>query len=114
MTGFVIGSRCLHFRYSDLVIGVHASFSLILLVLIPYPPLILFLLLNFGLGTLVAAQFVTRKNSSAEKLFASDLAGGVSGMILCSSIIIPSIGIINLAIVLLTVKTVSQLLKKFR
>jgi len=112
MAGFVIGSRCLHFKYSDLVIGLYASLSLILIVLIPYPPLILFLLLNFGIGTLVAAQFVSRKNSKADKLFASDLAGGVCGMFLCSSIIIPTIGIINLAIGLLAVKTCTILWKK--
>jgi hypothetical protein len=113
MAGFVIGSRCLHFRYSDLIIGCYASFSLIMIVVIPYPPLILFLLLNFGIGTLVAAQFVTRKNSRADRLFASDLAGGVCGMFLCSSIIIPSIGICNLAIGLLVIKTGTMLWKRF-
>jgi hypothetical protein len=114
MAGFVLGSRCLHFRYSDLVIGFYSSNSLILIMLIPHPPLLVFLLLNFGIGTLVAAQFVTRTNSNADKLFASDLAGGVCGTLLCSSIIIPTIGIINLAIGLLAVKAGTILWKKLR
>lgn len=114
MLGFVVGSRCKHFSFSDLVIGLYASFSLIIIMLIPYSPLILYLLLNFVIGTLVAAQFVTRKDSRAERLFASDLAGGVCGMLLCSSIIIPSIGINNLSIGLLVIKTGTILWNKLR
>jgi hypothetical protein len=114
MAGFVVGSRFLHFRYSNLIIGLYASSSLILIVLIQHPPSILFLLFNFGIGALVSAQFVTRKNSRADRLFASDLAGGVCGMILCSSIIIPSIGIVNLAICLIGVKAAVLLWQRNR
>lgn len=96
--GFVAGSFMKKFPFSDTVIGLYAAFSMLFLVRIPYMPVIVFMILNVGMGFLAAGQFVTRKTDSWGGLYAADLTGGVIGMILGSTILIPCFGIESIAI----------------
>ncbi len=95
--GFALGSRVKRFPFSDIVIGVYASFTLIALVTVSFPPLALFMAFHAGMGFLAGAQFVTRTGTSWGGLYAADMAGGVFGMALCSTVLVPYFGVTAVA-----------------
>jgi len=105
--GFVIGSCIKKFPFSDLVIGIYTAGTLVLLITIPFPPLVLFFIFHGGIGILSGAQFVTRKNTSWSGLYAADLTGGVLGMTLCSTLMVPYFGITAVAAGLGVIKLIS-------
>ena len=103
--GFAAGSFVRRFPFSDFIIGLYAALALMLLVVLPFPPLALFCVLHAGIGFLAGAQFVTRKRiASWGGLYAADLAGGVFGMALCSTFLVPYFGVTAVAIGLGAVK----------
>lgn len=102
--GFAAGSKIRKFPFSDSIIGVYVIVSFLLLSIIHQPPVILFLLLHFGIGLLSAGQFVTRKDVSPGIINTADLAGGVFGMALSSTLLIPLFGIIPVAGALFVIK----------
>jgi spermidine synthase len=95
--GFAAGGLMRRFAFSDFIIGLYASSTLIMLVLLPFQPLALFCLFHAGMGFLAGAQFVTRRTDSWGGLYAADLAGGVSGMALCSTLLVPCFGVTAVA-----------------
>jgi uncharacterized membrane protein len=97
--GFAAGSFVRRFPFSDFCIGCYAALALMLLVVLPFPPLALFCVLHAGIGFLAGAQFVTRKGTAVwGGLYAADLAGGVFGMALCSTFLVPYFGITAVAL----------------
>jgi spermidine synthase len=96
--GFTLGSRVKRFPWSDAAIGLYAALTLILLVTLPFPPLALFFACHAGIGFLTGAQFVTRHGTSWGGLYAIDLAGGVFGMALCSTLLVPYFGVVAVAV----------------
>jgi hypothetical protein len=105
--GFMLGSRMTKFQFSDLVIGCYAAVTLCLLIWIVSPPLPLFLMFHSGIGFLAGAQFVTRRTPSWSGLYAADLAGGVFGMTLASTVFIPRFGMMGLAALLGFIKLIA-------
>jgi hypothetical protein len=95
--GFAAGGLVRRFAFSDFIIGLYASSTLIILVLLPFQPLALFCLFHAGMGFLAGAQFVTRRGTSWGGLYAADLAGGVFGMALCSTLLVPYFGVTTVA-----------------
>lgn len=95
--GFAAGSFVKRFLFSDLLIGLYAAASLIVLVAVPFPPLALFCVFHAGIGFLAGAQFVTRRGTSWGSLYAADMAGGVLGMALCSTFLVPYFGVTAVA-----------------
>jgi spermidine synthase len=97
--GFAAGSFVRRFPFSDFLIGIYAALALTLLVVFPFPPLALFCVLHAGMGLLAGAQFVTRKGAASwGGLYAADLAGGVFGMALCSTLLVPYFGVTAVAL----------------
>ena len=110
--GFVAGSFIKKFPFSDVVIGLYAVLSILLLVKIANIPEFVFMVFNAGIGFLTAAQFVTRKPESWSGLYSADLAGGVIGMVLGSTILIPYFGIETIAIGMGMIKVGSAIFAK--
>ncbi|MBN1129485.1 MAG: hypothetical protein JXA71_10890 [Chitinispirillaceae bacterium] len=109
VAGFVIGSMVRKFPYSDGVIGIYACMTLMILTMLPNPSTELFFILHAGVGFLSAAQFVSRKGTSWSGLYAADLAGGVIGMAICSTVLVPHIGIFAAAIGIGALKIIVEL-----
>jgi hypothetical protein len=107
--GFVAGSTIRKFPFSDITIGLYVSVTLLILTIIPNPSLGLFLLFHAGIGFISAAQFVSRKGTPWGGLYAADIAGGVAGMALCATVLIPYFGIQMVAIGLLVIKMASAI-----
>jgi len=104
--GFAVGSFVRRFPFSDFIIGLYAAAALTFLVVLPFPPLALFCVLHAGMGFLAGAQFVTRKGTASwGGLYAADLAGGVFGMALCSTFLVPYFGVTVVAAGLCLLKT---------
>lgn len=95
--GFVLGSRVKRFPHSDPVIGAHAAGSLILLALMPFPAAWLFYVFHALAGALSGAQFVTRRDGQGV-MYGADVLGGVFGMVLCSMLLVPLAGVVNVAL----------------
>jgi spermidine synthase len=112
--GFAAGSFIRKFPFSDVVIGIYAVSSLLILINTPNIPEVLFMVLSCGMGFLAAAQFVTRKPDSWSRLYAADLAGGVIGMMLGSTVLIPYFGIEAIAIGMGIIKVSSAITARFR
>lgn len=91
--GFALGSRLRRFPLSDLWIGVYAAGTLVMLTTLSGPPIALYLLLHAGMGFLAGGQFVTRQGTPWGGLYAADCAGGVLGMALCSTVLVPWFGV---------------------
>jgi spermidine synthase len=108
--GFVLGSRMKRFVFSDGAIGLYAAVTLIILITVSFPPLALFCVFHAGIGFLSGAQFVTRKGTSWGGLYAADLAGGVFGMALCSTLFVPCFGVTTVAIGLGLLKLAGELI----
>jgi hypothetical protein len=105
--GFAAGGLVRRFAFSDFIIGVYASSTLFVLVLLPFQPVALFCLFHAGMGFCAGAQFVTRRTASWGGLYAADLAGGVLGMALCSALLVPLFGVAAVAAGLGLLKIVS-------
>jgi hypothetical protein len=101
-----VGSKIRKFPYSDLIFGVYIIASFLLLSILSQPPVAVFLLLHFGIGLLSAGQFVTRKDASPGIINTADLLGGVFGMALASTLLIPLFGILLVAVVLSIIKLI--------
>jgi spermidine synthase len=95
--GFVLGGRMTRFGASDLVIGLYSVFTLCVLSALSQPHISLFFAAHAGMGFLSGAQFVTRKNVSLGPLNASDLVGGMFGMAITSTVLIPVFGLVPVA-----------------
>lgn len=80
-------------RNIDLVIGVYVVLSLGGLARMPFPPTILFVAGVFVLGLLCAVQFVLEHQEHEGLRYAADLLGGVFGMALGSTVLIPLFGV---------------------
>lgn len=91
-TGFAAGCLVRRLPVSDLLIGLFTGGTLFLLASLDTPPAPLFYMGNAGAGFLAAAQFVTRKTGKTALLYAADCTGGVLGMALASTILIPLAG----------------------
>lgn len=115
--GFVVGSTWRTFRFSDSIIGAYVIASFLLLGILTQPPVLLFIACHFGIGVLSAGQFVTRKDMSPGILNTADLIGGVFGMALSSTLLIPLFGIMPVAVSIFALKVVIEIsilvLKKF-
>jgi spermidine synthase len=112
--GFAAGSFVKKFPLSDIAIGLYAVLSMLIVIKMEHIPEVVFMVLNAGMGFLAAAQFVTRKPDSWSRLYAADLAGGVIGMMLGSTILIPYFGIGAIAIGIGVIKAFSAISNKFR
>jgi hypothetical protein len=114
--GFAIGSFVKKFPYSDFFIGLYAVSSLFVLALFPFPPEFLFYLFHAGIGIVTGAQFATRAACSARgkaapaSLYAADLLGGAIGMAVCSTLLVPLVGIMPVAGGLFVIKTAAEVL----
>ncbi len=91
-------------RNIDLVIGVYILVSLGGLARVPYPPTALFVAGVSLLGLLCAVQFVLEHQEHEGLRYASDLLGGVFGMALSSTVLIPLIGVTMTAVALGAIK----------
>lgn len=109
-SGFTLGSFVRKFPYSDLVIGILLGGSLLFLTFSKIHSIIFFLLCNFLCGFLSSAQFVTRSTSSTASLNAADCAGGVFGMLLSSTILIPFFGIKIVTFITISLKLLSYII----
>lgn len=107
--GFTIGGFLKKFPYSDWVIAVYTIISVPILVYLNYPPFWLFLILNFGIGFLVGAQFVCIEEKRIGILYAADLVGGVMGMVLGSIYLIPSFGILKVVVCMTGFKLIAAI-----
>lgn len=115
--GFAIGSFVKKFPYSDFFIGLYAVSSLFVLALLPFPAAFLFYLFHAGIGIAAGAQFATRAACSARgeaapaSLYAADLLGGAIGMAVCSTLLVPLVGIMPVAGGLFVIKTAVEVLR---
>ncbi len=111
--GFVTGSKMPRLPFSDLSIGIYCIVSFILLSALSQPPVAIFFLCHFGIGFLSAAQFVTRKDASPGIINTADLIGGVFGMAISSTLLIPLFGIVPVMAGIFVVKTIVEISNKF-
>ena len=113
--GFALGGRIKKFPASDAVIAFYAAATLLFMAHVASPPLILFLLFHAGMGFLAGAQFATRQRiSSWGGLYAADLVGGVFGMALCGTVLLPLFGVSIIALGLGGIKMVSAVVSGYR
>ncbi|MBD3320520.1 MAG: hypothetical protein GF350_05415 [Chitinivibrionales bacterium] len=105
--GFALGSFVRTFPVSDIAIGLYVIVSLYVLTAVPLQSQGLFFLFHTGMGFICGAQFVTRKNTETGLLYAVDLFGGVIGMALSSTVLVPMFGVMNVALSLGGVKAVA-------
>lgn len=76
----------------DAAIGLYAFLSVLVLLAVPYPPIALFLGVNTALGALCGLQFSLERAESEGVRYAADLLGGVLGMSLGSTVLMPLLG----------------------
>ena len=112
--GFTAGCFVRKFPMSDVTIGLLTGGMLFGLSLPDTPPAPLFFIANAAAGFLVSAQFVTRRRTSAGKLYAADCAGGVLGMALASTMLIPVFGLAAVAAGLAVMKTAVEVVARER
>lgn len=108
--GFVIGARIRHILFSDLAIGLYCVISIFLLGTLQLPPKLLFLLCHAGIGIISAGQFVTRKDVTPGILNSADLSGGLFGMALAATVLIPLFGVIAVAVGIFAMKVVVEII----
>ena len=102
--GFFGGCFIRRFPFSDFIIGGVLSGSLVLFVRYESPPAALFFIANAVAGFASAAQFVTRRTDLTARLYAADCTGGVLGMSLASTVIIPQFGLGTVAVGIAVIK----------
>ncbi len=108
--GFAAGCRVRQFPYSDLWVGGILGGSLAVLVIYTKePPVVLFFLCNAVAGYMGSAQFVTRSTRQTGFLYAADCTGGVLGMALAATILIPQFGLGMVAAGIVALKLVSAI-----
>ncbi len=90
--GYMGGHAEGRIRHLDLAIGLYAMGSVGCLVLVPYPPILLFLLAHSALGALCGLQFAVERSEHEGVRYAADLIGGVLGMSLGSTVLMPLVG----------------------
>ena len=95
--GFAFGALVKKLPLSDAAVGLYCAGTLALLAVVPNPPAMLFYALHAGAGVLGGAQIVSRKNTGLGELYAADLFGGAVGMALCSTVLVPLMGIVPVA-----------------
>ena len=105
-SGFAAGSFIRRFPFSDYVIGVVTGGILLAMAGLNNPPELLFYAGDAVAGFFAAAQFVTRKNTRIEMLYASDCAGGVFGAALSATMLIPLVGVAWVAVGIVCIKLV--------
>jgi spermidine synthase len=108
--GFAAGCRVRRFPHADLWIGGVLGGSLAVLTLYTKePPVLLFFLCNAVAGFMGSAQFVTRSTLRTGSLYAADCTGGVLGMALAATILIPQFGLGMVAAGIVVLKSVSAI-----
>lgn len=108
--GFAAGCFVGRFPCSDLVLGTVQCATLIFLVALEEPPRLLFFIGNSAAGFLTAAQFVTRGSTQTARLYAADCAGGVLGMALASTVLLPLFGIVPVAVAIFVIKGAAEVI----
>ncbi len=111
--GFVIGTCIKKFPRPDIIVGVYVVLSLFFLTVLRNPPEIFFFVLNCVMGVIGGAQIINCKGISWVKLNAADLVGGVAGMGLTATLILPVFGLTGALMIMATVKAIS-LMMNFR
>ncbi|HMD68355.1 MAG TPA: hypothetical protein VKF42_05690 [Chitinivibrionales bacterium] len=94
---------------SDAAIGLYCGATLIVLSAIPAPAPILFYVFHAGAGVLGGAQIVSRNNAGLGDLYAADVFGGAMGMALCSTLLVPLIGIVPVAAGMAAMKVIVEI-----
>ncbi|NLL13412.1 MAG: hypothetical protein GX267_08410 [Fibrobacter sp.] len=105
--GFVIGTYIKKFPIPDIMVGLYVVLSLFFLTMFRNPPEILFYALNSMMGVIGGAQIINCKSVSWVKLNAADLVGGVAGMGLTATLILPGFGLAGAVTVMAIVKAAS-------
>ncbi len=103
--GFTAGCFVRKLPFSDLLIGGALGGSLLALSLCETPPAPFFFIGNAAAGFLTAGQFVTRRSTPPGVLYAADCMGGVPGMALASTLMIPVFGASVVAAGIIIIKT---------
>jgi len=109
-SGFAAGCFAGRFPCSDLVLGTVQAATLLFLVALEEPPRLLFFMGNCAAGFLTAAQFVTRRSTQTARLYAADCAGGVLGMALASTVLLPLFGIVPVAAAIFVIKGAAEVI----
>lgn len=107
--GFVIGTYIKKFPRPDIIVGVYVVLSLLFLAVYRNPPEMLFFTLNSVMGIIGGAQIINSKQISWVKLNAADLVGGVAGMGLTATFILPVFGLAAAITLMAIVKAVSSM-----
>lgn len=107
--GFVLGTYIKKIPIPDIIVGVYVVFSLFFLTVFKNPPEILFYSLNSVMGIIGGAQIVNCKQTPWAKLNAADLVGGVAGMGLTATLILPGFGLTGAITIMAIVKAVSSM-----
>lgn len=107
--GFVIGTCIKKLPRPDIIVGGYVVLSLFFLTVFRNPPEILFLTLNSVMGVIGGAQIVNCKQISWVKLNAADLVGGVAGMGLTATLILPGFGLMGAITIMAIVKVISSM-----
>jgi spermidine synthase len=107
--GFWAGAFVKKLPLSDAAIGLYCGATLVLLSAIPSPAAFLFYAFHAGAGVLGGAQIVSRKNTGLGGLYAVDVFGGAMGMVLCSTLLVPLVGIVPVAVGMIGIKGVVEI-----
>jgi len=105
--GFVLGTYVKKFPIPDIIVGIYVGLSLFFLAVCKNPPEILFYVLNSVMGVIGGAQMVNCKQIYWMKINAADLVGGVAGMGLTATLILPGFGLAGAIAIMAILKAVS-------
>ena len=89
--------------------GIYCGGTLLVLSAIPSPMPFLFYAFHAGAGVLGGAQIVSRKNAGLGGLYAADVFGGAVGMALCSTLLVPLVGIVPVAAGMAAIKVIVEI-----
>ena len=112
--GFAAGCFVKKLPCSDFAVGTVLAGTLAGLSLFQQPPAVLFLGGNAAAGFITSAQFVTRPTRQTGVLYAADCAGGVLGMALASTVLIPQFGAAAVAAGIMAVKLAAGMAARWR
>ncbi len=107
--GFWAGAFVKKLPLSDLAVGIYCGGTLLVLSAIPSPMPFLFYAFHAGAGVLGGAQIVSRKNAGLGGLYAADVFGGAVGMALCSTLLVPLVGIVPVALGMAAIKVIVEI-----
>jgi hypothetical protein len=91
--GFINGSFVRRLWCADAIIGIYCVLTIAWLASAHNPAPFWFYCAHAGIGILAGAQFVNRPDTGWGALNAADLFGGVAGMVLASTLLIPLWGV---------------------